>query len=301
MNLPAPALSLPLFRIRRWHALGDIVMALAAVRGLRNKHPSARIEFCCEPRFHPLVRLCPDVDCLRHMEEQEQDFINLDGVYEEGERRGDFRHPVFQFCEKLRVDVPTGYCRFNVGMRSILWARERLPESINVVCGLRSPRKEANWLEERWVEVVKAFPQVSFIAVDAERRPYFSFDHSRCPEFWELPNLIDLTGQTDYEHLLAVIGECDAALTVDTGIFHLAGAMTRPTVVLICCLLPMARLLYNVTCLPVTAACARCLSPGPGRGHAAGEGCLGSVSAEMVIESLQTLLRYAKKNNPEGD
>ena len=274
--------------VNRSGAAGDVIMALTAVRALREKYPMAWITFSCVKQLEPLADACADVNAVGQFNGDARRF-DLDGVYETFQNKGTFIHPVDSFCKAMGLDRPKGYARLELDARSREWAGKMLKEYEGhklIVCGARSAyRRIANWREARWMELFKAFPNHRFVMLDPARRPSFDFDPAndgKCPELWEQPNVVDLTGATDMIQALAVLELADAAVTVDSGLLHFAAVMDRPTLTLVNCV-PLSARLTHRTCRGIQGKCKTPLK------HDGKETCMDTISSHDVIDALRSI------------
>ena len=84
------------------------------------------------------------------------------------------------------------------------------------------------WLPERFTALTKRFPNCYFL--------YFG-DHTAAPLITEIckglpASVINLAGQTTIRELMALINECNAFLTNDSGPMHVAAALQTPLLAL---------------------------------------------------------------------
>ncbi len=215
-------------RVRRWGAMGDVVMATPVLRALRQRYPLAKIALECSPPIEELMRGLDSADLVTHYEYGGYTHaINLDGAYERRQSAGEWMHPTDAFAAEAGVAVAGGY---DVPAHEELdeWARAMLPDGRRyLACGIRSAcRPKQTWRGD-WAALADALPDWTLAPLDAEPQP----DLGRGREFYCRPNVLDVTGQTpDMAHLYALIRRCHACVTVDTGVGHLAAAAGLPVV-----------------------------------------------------------------------
>jgi ADP-heptose:LPS heptosyltransferase len=78
------------------------------------------------------------------------------------------------------------------------------------------------------LESLLAIPNVSFVSVQRELRP------GEAEALAREPRLIHVGGELeDFTDTAAVLSLCDAVVSVDTSVAHLAGALGRPTLLLL--------------------------------------------------------------------
>jgi ADP-heptose:LPS heptosyltransferase len=295
-------------RVRRTGAIGDVLMATPALAALRRAKPLARIYLECAQPIAELLAGLPWLDGVSpHAPDRVTAFYDLDGAYERWEKAGTWRHPVFAFAEVLGVPVWPGRNAVRPPVPEIEeWAQGQLPSSAArrgyVACGLRSAgRPKANWGAARWQELAEAAPELTFVLLDAEPRPCLEpqspttmrrgatrSDHP----LLALPNVVDLTGKTEsLPHVLALLYRCRAAVSVDTGILHLASAAGLPVVGLLGGTPAWARapLAGKVHLIEGRAPCFPCFHPAECLRKDGGH-CLSGVSGREVADVLRRWL-----------
>jgi len=221
--------------VRRWGALGDVLMALPSLRGLRRTKPLARLHLQCAPHIAQLLEGLPELDSVGvGVLAAPTSVVDLDDAYEAYERHGEWRHPAYAFAERLGVPISPEAYAVPVPEELAAWAAELLPGNAGdyVAVGLRSAcRPLANWGEAAWRELAQALPGHHLVLLDAEWHPDLEV-RSRYsgPSLYAMPNVLDLTGRTpSLRHVLALLYRCGASVSVDTGLFHLANAAGIPT------------------------------------------------------------------------
>jgi ADP-heptose:LPS heptosyltransferase len=229
-------------------ARGDLLMLALALRSFARTHPGLRVEVQCAPECAYLLEGNPDVALASGGTPYAQIF-DLNRAYEDAEEVGIWKHPVEHFCAALGVPVlrepyPV-YLSEEPRVRAAYWLSRLDPTRPRV--GLRSAtRPMSSWRETRWLALVRTCPEIDFILLDPERNP--SLDNEvgawrPAPELFTEPNVLNLTGQTrDLKGVGAVLEQCQACVSVDTAILHVANAVGCPVVGLFAGLPPAARL-----------------------------------------------------------
>lgn len=100
---------------------------------------------------------------------------------------------------------------------------------------------------------------------------------------------IDLSGRTTLGEAMALIDRCDAFVTNDSGLMHVAAALNTPQVAIFGSTNPLTTSPYSDTSrvLRVPMACSPCMQPVCPLGHM---NCMKAVSVEMVGEAVLGLL-----------
>lgn len=225
--------------VRRWGALGDVLMTTPTLAALKAAAPLARLYLETAPASADLLGDLPELDgagsgplwrATRR--------IDLDGAYEDLHQAGEWRHPVLAYAAAAGVALTDYQYRLPALPDLEAWAAALLPEPPEtlVACGLRSVfRPKQNWREAGWLALARAAPARTFVLFDPEALPKLEV-RGRPPRgkrLYDAPNVRDLTGETpSARHLVALLRRCGACVTVDTGILHLAAAVGLPTVLL---------------------------------------------------------------------
>lgn len=279
------------FRINRMAALGDIIMALQAVHSLRIKYPLSDIFFSCQEIFQDLVDACLDVEYLPVDEliYTEHETFNLDNTYERFENM----HPTNLFADLMGVILSTEMPKIKITKNILEW-KDSIVSNLrkpNIGCGLRAMhRSVSNWRQEFWYEVCNQLDDMTFIFFDQEVNPQFDYNRSKdhMQKIFELPNIVNLTGKTETSmHVLAILKECNACLTVDTGITHLAGIANIPIVCLYACIPSSWRVPIGSYTLALQGG--PCFPMWKHDEYT----CLDEIKSEMVIHSLRRVI-YGK-------
>jgi heptosyltransferase-2 len=100
---------------------------------------------------------------------------------------------------------------------------------------------------------------------------------------------IDLSGRTTLGEAMALIGRCDAFVTNDSGLMHVAAALNIPQVAIFGSTNPITTSPFSHTSriLRVPMACSPCMQPVCPLGHM---NCMKAVSVEMVGDAVMGLL-----------
>ena len=285
--------------VRRWGALGDLVLATPVLAALREAKPLARIVLECAPDLAEAFQGLPGVnEVVSSVTGAVTRRIDLDGAYEGLEAAGEWRHPTLLFAEWAGVGLREPRYLAPETPEWAEWARELLPDLRGhryVACGLRSAfRPKVNWSEQGWLELARAAPELTFVALDGDARPSLEARGEHGGEsFWDLPNVVDLTGRTrSFRPLMALLRRCMACVSVDSGMWHLAAAVSLPTVGLVGAGAGWSRapLVGRHRVLQGQAPCYPCRNPS-GCSREDGPHCLARVEGIQVADTLRELLR----------
>lgn len=287
--------------VRRWAALGDVVMATAALRFLRRKNPAARIELWTEPVIAEALQGIRCVDAV--ITEPEGEYtrtIDLDGAYEDLEIGGFCMHPALAFCQQIDR-IPADAYELPDVEELEGWAEERLPGDSYVALGIRSAtRSKVNWSEKGWVELVRLMPETTFVALDPHPQPCLEVKGTYTgPRLYDEPNVVDLTGQTPTaRHVMALLRRCHTCVSVDTGMLHLAAGDSRRTVALVASGPGWARapLSGDTRVIQGQAPCYPCVFSA--QCPREGAHCLSHVTGQQVREALLSL--WGTPAEPDG-
>ena len=215
--------------------LGDVLMTTPLVRGLVEQHGAAAVDFATADRYRCLLDGNPFVRNAFAVEEYAQkapDFsryaavLDLRLVVENGERSGFYAHRADAFAAFGDVTLTEAqrkpdYFPTEGELLSAGDALRFLPRPpIGYVW--RSSTANRNWSSETNCSVIAALVAVGFgVAV---------LDHEPQREVPEGEGVLNLTGCLGIRGTAAVLASCDACVTPDTGMFHLAAALSVPTV-----------------------------------------------------------------------
>lgn len=231
-NLASAAVRQPQrIQVHRRNALGDVLLITPVVRALRRKYPRARITVTT--LYPDLLEHNPDIDELLRADAPLRGFdLTFDLQYELFPEL----HIVDAYAKIAQVDAedrtPTVYL-----VQDDLGAADALLREAGVYPGrplvafhMESGWRVRDWSIERFRQVAEALRARDVQVVVLGERPTVPVNFA-----------VDLRGRTSVRSLAAVIFKCDALLSIDSGLMHLAAALRRPFVGLFGCTDPEKR------------------------------------------------------------
>jgi GT2 family glycosyltransferase len=285
--------------VHRGAALGDVIMCTPALAELRRQKPLARIALQTVSVLAAFFQGLEWVDevCGENLPWEPTVTYDLNRMYEDGDHAGRWQHPALAAAERCGVGLNVGAYHVPATPEEDVWAAKILSGTRGplVACIVRSAfRPKANWGRERWRELFRARPDLTFVLLDAESRPHLE-SHGRIDGEWldTEPNVLDLSGKTpSIRHAVAILRRCQSCVSVDTGLLHAASALNLPTVGLIGGVAGWARvpLASPFRLLQGHADCYPCSNPT----HCVrtdGRHCLDWVTGETAASALQGVMR----------
>jgi ADP-heptose:LPS heptosyltransferase len=282
--------------VKRWAAVGDVMMATPAMRALKAEAPLARLHVCTHAGPAAVLKGLPYVDHVTSTTPDEQRYsrvVDLNDAYEDDQKRGAYRHPTRAYCQAASVEFDGRPYDLRLTDAEVEWAAEALPHAGYqfIAAGVRSgTRPKQNWNAKRWVELADSLPaSARLVVLDSEPQPVLGPHGAAAADrrFYAHPRVIDLTGRTpSFRHATAILARCERFVGVDSGLLHAAAALGLP-VVCVCAAAPLeARLPLVGTAFGFEgkADCFPCQyrTPCPVSSH-----CLDYVTGSMVAEALR--------------
>ena len=278
--------------VRRDAGLGDCLMILPGLRAVREAAPGVHISFEAPRAYTGLLERFREVDAALPLERARgrapEVFANLSGFVE--------RHPeawrrdrIDLFAEALGVAVSgelPGYCALK---SDLVWAREwigrRLPGPLSGVVGLalRGIYRHRSWPMHNVYRLAEMLVDagVGVIMFDGEREaPRMPHRGAGVAHAYGLP----------LEMVAALVVRCDAVVSPDTGLLHLAGMLRVPTAGIFGAVHPDLRTKHyrrHVSLIAEELPCVPCCE-GPRHSSCEVE-CMAAIAPEMVWERLRAL------------
>lgn len=257
INLPTDTTE-PILISRRLGGVGDVIMILPALLGLREKFPKAYITFALTNKWGPeptvlldLLKGNPNINKLLpitppHYPELSEAilthkaYMDLTGHELRVEYRGNSKHRTDFFCERLDVKPSTKTPSLYLSRFENAYADEYLnkigaelpPVAIQPTC-FGSSR---NWPESRMVDLAK------YITRELQRKVIVISATDTDP-YVGLKDVFVRRGGSIREHA-AVIKKCAFLVGADSGLLHLSGAVGTPVIGLFGSVPPTSRLAY---------------------------------------------------------
>lgn len=284
--------------VQRWGAAGDLLLMTPALRALKRAYPLSRLHVHCHGAAGQVLVDLPYVDAVFERQPSPSRYsqvYSLNGAYEASQASGGWEHPVKAFCRAASVEDDGRGLDLRIPTSLQKWAAERLPEGrARVAAVLRSGcRPKSNWRAAAWAELADQLPEGALlVALDAEPRPALGpWELADEARFYAHPRVLDLTGETPtILHAAALLQQCRAAVSVDTGLLHAAAALGVPAIGLFGGVPSRSRLVHPLhSAFDGQSECFPCQAP-TGCARSDGRHCLDYVSGSAAARRLRSLL-----------
>jgi ADP-heptose:LPS heptosyltransferase len=279
--------------------LGDVLLLTPMIRKLAQI--GCIVDVLTQERYRCLFGVNPSVRATLALEDEPVDrtgydvVLDLRLVVENAEFTGHHEHRADAFARCADISLSPDeraltYCvngdERAAAMRLIEDCRTALPCKGVVGYVWRSSTENRNWSFAQHKAVLEALIAAGYcpIVLDNEYQNLLSIDGS----------VVNETGTHNLREVAAILEQCDAVITPDTGLFHLAGAVDTPTLSYFGAFPAAERQAHrNLTVWNAPPACSlfpcrsyRCLNR-DGDNQAA---CL-AVSPEQVVRDVEELLK----------
>ena len=237
----------------RHGGLGDLLMCMPAVRQLwwQRRCP---IVFWMQAKYSDLICTNPYVSEVRNSDittlcrlEIDRGDVDFSGVTN-GLRDAGLTVPAKQaFCDAAGVPRDSEPYLF-VDMESAQWAHEKvaeLREGYEWVVGMQRTTStyQRDWYDDRWLELFHLLPEVRFVMLM----------HAKGHSMPLPPNVTCLENMLMLPQVAAVVERCDLVVSPDSALYHIAGAVGTPAVVMFGMVDPKLRLDGYANCWPVSS------------------------------------------------
>lgn len=283
--------------VERPLAMGDVLLAIPALRGLKEKFPNSHLTFltsCPEA-----VIGCDYIDDLT-TDPQVRDNGNFDLRYYLTYEDEPKLHIIDNYCKKAGVTPVSKEVTISLTEDDRKFADEFLRSHqitsetllIAVHSGLTWPCRM--WIPENYHKVLNHFIQkyqAKVVELSREKDAYFGIG-------------INLTGCTTLKQTAAILTKCKIALCVDSMIMHLVGAVRTPLVSLFGCTDPDKRLPFNDVSVGIQSggSCVGCHHKNPpprcySECTKDNIKCMEEITPERVILEMEMLLQRTQRIN----
>lgn len=209
--------------------IGDILMHRMIFEDFKKIMPESHITFACPSKYHDIVKDHPFIDeVIDHKEINEDDYFV---IYNTTSACNRHEIRVSPFSDKNRSDIWANHCGFNLNNHNmhiklsdyqINFGNEKIKslrktsDPVVLFCPI-SAMKVKNLLKNQMDWVIDKVK---------EHTPNIFGLHSQNIDELKIPTIYNIK----LNEWVGVINACDYMISVDTGAFHLAGGLNKPTV-----------------------------------------------------------------------
>lgn len=246
--------------VREAGGLGDIIMTLGAARALKNRYPSASLEYLTLPEYAPLLAAEREIDIVhtvaRDKRREPNADVNAQGyITKLGLSRDDkiidFYCPAYAHELKTTGNVTKSRLEIFSNAAGVPTTRAKLNVSDNLTRNLRQQslhsKNSRSHIKEHLIGIAPYSTNLNRSITDSQKIKnivaQLNESNSEVVFFnsWRegRPGRIEVSARElgaidasccSYPNLFAWVNACDAVLTCDTGIMHIAGALGIPSV-----------------------------------------------------------------------
>lgn len=285
--------------------LGDVLLLTPMIRKLAEA--GCTVDVLTQERYRCLLADNPSVRATLALEDEPWDrsqwdvVLDLRLVVENAEFTGTFEHRADAFARYADISLSPHERRLTycvnederaAAMRLIEDCRQSISAKGVIGYVWRSSTENRNWSFAQHKAVLEALTTAGYcpIVLDNDYQNLAKIDGS----------LVNMTGAISLREVAALLSRCDAVITPDTGLFHLAGALDTPTLSYFGAFPAAERQAHQtLTVWNAPSACSlfpcrsyRCLNRDPDNQAA----CL-SVSPERIVRDIDALLKDKRDKN----
>ena len=279
--------------LARVSSIGDVLLLFPVFYRIKELYPLCRISFASVQRYLPLVKY---IDFIVPIEEKKMAFMEPDFGYdfnltvERAERQGWGKnyHRSEIYARILGVDLAEykfdlPYSDMERTMVADLLKRKGYTDGRLIGFQLRgaNPSRSLPIDKVRRVIGMLASNGISIALLDGDRNAG-----------WEGENIINLCGDMDALELAALIDRCDLAVSTDSGVTHIAGAVKKKNVAFFGCIPAENRVKYP-NCVVIDLAREHGCEPCWENGERCGRkwSCLSEVNDKLIFDKVMEQLQ----------
>lgn len=227
----------PKVLFERHAGIGDLICTFPSVIALKDRHPDATFVYGVWPIFKSIVEMSHVANSVieigPNIKYQDYDYIYQPKLEDESPCGREFVHLVDDFAQTIGVTPisrqPKLYIPFDAfGLAKQLLTplRKRTKYIIGIHIGPSWPVRE--WTIEGWTNLVKLLhDNLDCIVIQ------LGADVNTAKGFVKSPRILgseDFVGKMTLEESVAVINQIDLFVGIDSGLLHVAGAVSTPSV-----------------------------------------------------------------------
>lgn len=236
-------------RLVRVSSIGDILLLFPVFYRIKELYPECRLSFASVKRYLPLIKY---IDFIEPVDEKKAGLANnIDFGYdfnltiERAERYGWGKnfHRSEIYARILGIEIPEYRYTLpysdveKIEVLNIMKSKGYDEVSADPIIGfqLRGANESRSFPLEKIKNVIKRLTETGIrtVLIDGDRNIG-----------WEGTNIINMCGTVDVLGLAALIDMCDLAVSTDSGVTHLAGAVEKKNVAFFGCIPAKNRVKY---------------------------------------------------------
>lgn len=284
--------------IKRLGALGDVLLTIPAIRGLKERYPGCQITFLTYKNNGEIIKDHPLIDRII-FPSQKIDFHRYDLIFNLEYESRPYMHMVDAYCQVAGVQPSSKELSIVLDRPELDFAKNYLGDHQitpnQILIGLHTGG--SSWPCKLWG--LENFRYVLNFFLENFPFRVVELGAKDCQPLGLDMNLID---QTSIKQTAAILNYCDLFLGIDSGLLHVAAAVKTPIVAVFGCTDPDKVLPFNPLSLGIQSRgiCTGCRHwpPFPRTFAKCSKErifCLEEVSREEVIEGVWTVLMRAGK------
>lgn len=228
--------------VKRERALGDVLLTIPAIRGLKEKYSGCRITFLTRRNSAEVISGNPLIDEIIFFEENQVDYNNYDLFFDLEYESRPYMHMVDAYCQVADVNPSSKELFIVLDQVEIEFAKNYLADygynSEQILIGLHSGG--SSWPCKLW-----GLENFRYVLNFFKEKFGFRIVELGAGDCKPLGLDMNLIGQTSIKQAAAILKHCDLFLGVDSGLLHLAAAVKTPIVAVFGCTDPDKVLPFN--------------------------------------------------------
>lgn len=214
--------------VRQSGGVGDILMSRMIFEDFKKLMPEVRVVYACPKAYHQIIADHPFIDEVVDCNKVEQGRYNIS--YNISTACGKYEQSIAPFSDKHRSDIWANHCGIELTMHNMhlsvneedrrivknILNRYREPNKPIVLFSPISAMKSKNLDTEQMNGVAKGLEKMGCVVLGLHKQPIYEL-------------CVTTLDKLTLRQWLAAVDEVDYIVTVDTGTFHAAGGLNKPT------------------------------------------------------------------------
>jgi len=276
--------------IRFLGGLGDVLMNTPVFRALKEISPNIEVTYTCLPQFIPVIKNNPYLDSYMPFDREKIESEDYDAIvdvtrccaqYEVDHKPYVDLHRSEIYLKEIGLDTTDKRPYYKVEKEEMEWAQKFMDGRTAIGFQLKSAAVVRNWNIENYKKLAK------IIKNTWEHIHIVLFD-SDDSLIWNGDRIIPFVNRP-IRKAAAVIDQCLAMVTVDSGLLHLAGALAKPQVTMFGNIDALCRTKFYPECKVIQmrgiVSCIPCW-----QNECPEKRCMKEITPEMIFEKLKEVL-----------